>query len=151
ELEGGSPAVVGETLDLEMSKKKAMQIDYFAFTCQADDNTPDEDDGLKQCIDPDMAFYVPPEEIGITEKALAWTIPFTVKKQVDRASPALFFSYCKSLSGQKAEFPKARIYFRKAGGVDPSLCYLTLEFSKARLVSYEVEVSTGERQNIIES
>jgi len=151
ELEGGSPAVVGETLDSEMSKKKAMQIESFAFSAQADDNAPEEDDGMKQCIDPDMPFYAPPEEIGITQKALAWSIPFTVKKQVDRASPALFFSYCKSLSGVRAEFPKARVYFRKGGGVDPSLCYLTLEFSKARLVGYKVELSTGERQGVSES
>lgn len=151
ELEGGSPAVVGETSDADFSKKKAMLIESFAYQCQVDDAAVEEDDGMSQCIDPDMPYYVPPDEIDMTRKPLAWTIPFTVKKQVDRASPSLFFNYCKSLSGVRSEFTKARVSFRKAGGTDPLMTYLTLEFSKARLVGYKVELSTGENQSTVES
>lgn len=68
---------------------------------------------------------------------------FTVKKNMDKSSPALFLAFCLSSSLKHEQthrpFDHARVSIRKAGGNMPRT-YLVFEFRDVHVVQYKVTI-----------
>lgn len=81
---------------------------------------------------------------------------FSIKKEVDTASGALFLNYCQTATKkEKVAFKKAVFYFRKAGSWSADLAkgeavtpeeasFLIVEFTKPYVFKYVVETTSGD-------
>lgn len=134
----GAPAVTGECRDSAFSLKKAMAIKSFEFGTELgssskedDEDEEDEKTGKKQ-----------PEKPKSNSKNPT-NFKFSITKDVDSASPALFKAYCMHASAGVSQFDQAIISLRKAGGSD-RFVYLVMEFAGVFVSSYTLSATSGD-------
>jgi len=115
-LEGGAPAVKGESTDKDMSANKAFEIYSFSFGASN------------------------PTTIGSATAGAAGgkvsISSFNIMKKTDSASPGLFLNCCKG-----EHFTKGHVVLRKAGGT--ALKYLTYDFSEVFVDNIQWSGSAG--------
>jgi type VI protein secretion system component Hcp len=183
--------VIGESRDAVMSREGAIEIDDFSFDL---DKASVEDEekatkGSHQKVDLTRitdekqrsiarSFFEGADERiatlqqllkkdkDATRKKIGRERTFSIKKDVDRSSAALFRAYCEGLALSAARagnqpgggkpggdgstpvrkrgvFSKAVVYVRKAGG-DQDNVYLKFEFEELNVIHYGLDVSETE-------
>jgi type VI protein secretion system component Hcp len=163
ELQGGTPEVLGETLDNIFSKAQAIEIKTFDFSgdtvsdaaneaergkwkeerrarkessMHMKDISKDWSTALTELPMPDVMDF------EAVKKPAATSLAFQITKDLDRASPYLFMSFCMNMK-KPNQFSKAKVSFRKSGGGVSPRVYLMLEFTEVYVVHYKLSMSSS--------